>query len=679
MAVISQNQATYLNNLIAGGGGNAEWAKAQLKGTTVAPAPAPTPVYTPPAPVYTAPKPAPAPVYTPPTPIYTAPKPAPVSNPYINPYTNPYTAPTPAPAPKPVIGPPAPASTPSKAVSQNQYDYLNKLVSGGGGNAEWAKDQLKGVTVTPSTSTPTSTVSNPGLGAGGVNYNDLSSAGKQAMTDSLGKIKNDSAYVNDEVARSLAVIANRHAAGLNTADQENYLYGTLGYKAPTTEPTPPSTGTDVGTPTPAPTPTPTSTISPREETAYDPGTFKNDMTDLINQQTANAYAAQLAKLQELRDTQLLGLKGQEDLSNQNADSQANKASAANAVAAQRLKERMASMGLLDSGYNLENMSDLNAERQSNLGSIEQQRSNNKQAIEEQKTQINNAVAKGDLALLQELQAKQGQQLLDLGYAVDSREFQNVQYEWNKIMQEAGATGNYNGQRTLAGSAQDWGKTVDTANLTGQFNGQSTLAGKQANWNAMKDVWDASGKMVNPQQDWSGLIRQATSGDAPLTQAAQQTKINNLWQSAQQTGFISNDLADAVGLPRGTTTLEAQRLLLQQDQNAQGWAGLDIKQATAANGGSNNTLFTAGQLMNNIQDGLVTKSTVWDANQGQYVTNTTPITDGNTRYNVYKKTILSGNGFTDAQIDAILAAGGFTPAEIKDFQSKLTKEYGISGN
>lgn len=608
------------------------------------------------------------------------------------------------------------------SISQNQYNYLTNLTKGGGGNAQWAKEQLKGTTVAKPI-TPTSTTSNttpitpktnttpitptynktpttntsPGLGgiASGVAA-AASTASKSTTTPSSPTFtplpygsdiinfdqsvdpQKQIADIGDEWAKAKTAGASKatldaihaKAAAIGGANGGTFNSRTGTWTFATPAPTP------VPDPTPAPVPVPTG--SPRQDTAYDPGTFKNDMTDLINQQTANAYAAQLAKLQELRDQQLLGLKGQEDLSNQNADSEANKASAANAVAAQRLKERMASMGLLDSGYNLENISDLSAQRQDALGSIEQQRSNNKQAIEEQKAQINNAVAKGDLALLQDLQAKQAQQLIDLGYNVDSREFQNVQYEWNKIMQEAGVTGNYNGQRTLAGAAQDWGKTVDMANLTGQFNGQQTMAGRQADWNAAKDVWDASGRMVNPNQNWGSLITQSQSNKAPLTQAAQQTKINNLWQSAQQTGYISNELADAVGLPRGTTTLAAQQLLLDQDRNQQGWAGLDIKQSDAANGGSTKTLFTAGQLMNNVQDGLVTKTTVWDANQGQYVTHTTPVTDSNSRYNVYKQTILSGNGFTDAQMDAILAAGGFTPAEINAFQTKLSKEYGLGG-
>lgn len=49
MGVIDKNQYDYLQNLVSQGGGNGEWAKAQLQGATVAP-PTPTPPPTPPPP-----------------------------------------------------------------------------------------------------------------------------------------------------------------------------------------------------------------------------------------------------------------------------------------------------------------------------------------------------------------------------------------------------------------------------------------------------------------------------------------------------------------------------------------------------------------------------------------------------------------------------------------------------
>lgn len=59
-----------------------------------------------------------------------------------------------------------------------------------------------------------------------------------------------------------------------------------------------------------------------------------------------------------------------------------------------------------------------------------------------------------------------------------------------------------------------------------LTGQSTLAGKNANLNAALSIGEQTGRVVNPQSDWSGLIRQAQSGNAPLTRTAQQQAFEN---------------------------------------------------------------------------------------------------------------------------------------------------------
>jgi hypothetical protein len=68
----------------------------------------------------------------------------------------------------------------------------------------------------------------------------------------------------------------------------------------------------------------------------------------------------------------------------------------------------------------------------------------------------------------------------------------------------------------------------------------TLQGQQvdlqrqgANWDAARSVWDATGSLVNPQSDWSGLLRQVQAGGSPLTQAAQQQLFNNNMSLRQQ--------------------------------------------------------------------------------------------------------------------------------------------------
>lgn len=60
------------------------------------------------------------------------------------------------------------------------------------------------------------------------------------------------------------------------------------------------------------------------------------------------------------------------------------------------------------------------------------------------------------------------------------------FDWGKLMDEAGLTGQYNGQRTLAGQQFDWGKLMDEAGLTGYYNGDRTMAGQSFDWNKIVD-------------------------------------------------------------------------------------------------------------------------------------------------------------------------------------------------
>ncbi|UVI31221.1 hypothetical protein [Paenibacillus spongiae] len=170
-------------------------------------------------------------------------------------------------------------------------------------------------------------------------------------------------------------------------------------------------------------------------------------------------------------------------------------------------------------------------------------------------------------------------------------------DWGRTIDEANLTGDYKGRRTLVGQNADWGRTVDTANLTGVFNGQQTLAGqaqglanKQANLNAALSVGAATGKAITPQGDWSGLFRQAANQNTPLnlagqgqqmdqmqvmagltgylpngqkTNALQQQELQNLWQVADATGTIPDSLADLYGIPRGSQTMQAKQFAFNQ--------------------------------------------------------------------------------------------------------------------
>lgn len=63
---------------------------------------------------------------------------------------------------------------------------------------------------------------------------------------------------------------------------------------------------------------------------------------------------------------------------------------------------------------------------------------------------------------------------------------NKQFDWGKLMDEAGLSGMYNGNRTMQGQQFDWGKQMDEAGLMGLFNGNRTLQGQQFDWGKTVD-------------------------------------------------------------------------------------------------------------------------------------------------------------------------------------------------
>lgn len=67
-------------------------------------------------------------------------------------------------------------------------------------------------------------------------------------------------------------------------------------------------------------------------------------------------------------------------------------------------------------------------------------------------------------------------------------------------------------------------------LAGQ---QVDLQGRQANLDAALNVANMTGRVVNPQSDWTGLFRQANSGKAPLTMAGQNQQFQQGMQNRQQ--------------------------------------------------------------------------------------------------------------------------------------------------
>jgi hypothetical protein len=221
----------------------------------------------------------------------------------------------------------------------------------------------------------------------------------------------------------------------------------------------------------------------------------------------------------------------------------------------------------------------------------------------------------------------------------------------------------------------------------------TLQGQQldmqrqaANWGAAQSVWDATGRLVNPQTDWTGLLRQVQNGNAPLTMAAQQQGFNNQFNLEQ---FAYQKARDAIsdqqwkakfdqdvnqfGLNYALQSLSEQnqqayreaQIGLSQDDNARQWAQLDATLAANTGGSPEYNGMSANQVYDAVRNRFVKV----DKDDKQYIPS-----DAGTKKKIYES--VGGMGLPQGQDEQVMMMLGLTAQDI----SKFDKEYGVaSGN
>lgn len=323
--------------------------------------------------------------------------------------------------------------------------------------------------VQPETSTSANNGSSS-IGVGGFVYGSGNTAADRAYEANIKLWNSNPAARQAEIDRTLGVIKSLKANGKDVSAQEKHLYGTLKYTGPNNDTNP-------------------TNILAASQPANDLTSFKESQTNLIKDIYANQRASQLQKIKEVRDTQLQGLNKVNTQAEASATAQRGQIAAADIQASQRLRESMAQMGLLNSGDNLTAQGNLNTQRQSAMGQVNQELARVKQDVEERRTQINNAAANNDLALLQQLQAQQAQDMLALGYQVNDREYRDAVFGWQQQVDTAQLTGQFNGAPTFAAQAQqfaqdqqNWENRFNFGVATGTFaNGQQTLQKAQQDW------------------------------------------------------------------------------------------------------------------------------------------------------------------------------------------------------
>ncbi|MGF6352492.1 hypothetical protein ABIE27_000388 [Paenibacillus sp. 4624] len=530
--------------------------------------------------------------------------------------------------------------------------------------------------VAPKPTPSLSTLATPGMGNGGANYNTGDQAMKLQIAQNQARIGSDTGFRDNEVSRALQVIKNRQAQGQDTSAQQKYLTTNLGYKAPSATP---------------PTPTP----SPSTPSANTQMTNTQQGMDLLSQMRAIANREQTPfsydpNADPLYQAALKRAQANIDSGNSATQAELNRRGILNStITSDRMSELAAQeMGrvetdvmpsLMQQAYQqyMDNEA-LKQQQFGNLGALSQS------YLGEDQRQFGNRVTEGELlgnympegaqtAINNILQLKQ--QAEAKGITAQERSKLSAQADGYRaqllsmgIDTAAYASGvNYNtartnnaGIRTLGGQAMD-------------------LNNKQANLNAAGAYMDATGRVVTPQSDWSGLARQAANPNAPLTMAGQnqafnqqQVGIDNQFRAEQ---FAYAKARDAVadsqwsaqfnqnvtqfGLNYALQQLQQQddsayrnaMLSINQDENSRAWLGLQNAPSAEYNG------MNANQVLSALQS--------------QYIDPTTEKyaapKDAATREQIYQQ--VAGFGLPPGQDDQVMLSMGLTTKEIQEFDKK----------
>lgn len=539
--------------------------------------------------------------------------------------------------------------------------------------------------------------SNPSLGNGGINYATANTAGRQGITSNQAQIKTNDAYRQSEIARTLATITNRQQQGLDVGAQTKYLNTNLGYQSPMAQ----AAANVQANPTTAqnnfavPGSRTEGTLSKIDNFINNQSQFQFNRPDAFSydQNTDPAYQAQLAEAKK-------------NVMNQQADTNA---------------------GLRATGQGKSSWSETVA---NNLGNsaMESIANNLVPQLMQQAYQRYSDDANRDMQV-QQMNYGVGQDAI--GNLGNLYGLQNQEYFQNPL-QEAQVTGNYlpteardainnllslkeqaetkgitaedrsalskqadfiRNQLTGMGiDASQYGANVSRSNAAQVNPGIRTLAGqqvdlgnRQANLAAAGMYMDASGRIITPQNDWTGLARQAANPNAPLTQSGQnqafnqqQTGIDNNFRAEQfayqkardavadsQWGAAFQQNATQFGMNYAMDELKRQdenayrnaMTAISQDENSRAWLGLGNTQPAEYSG------MSAKDVLSTLQ------SQYTDPTTNTFVAPK----DSTAKDQLYQQ--IASYGLPIGQDDQVMLSMGLTAKEIQEFD----KKYGNSGN
>lgn len=511
------------------------------------------------------------------------------------------------------------------------------------------------------------------LGTGGVDYNTADAAAKKRLAQLRVQRQNDPNFNTNETQRALSVYQNRLNAGLDTSAQSKYLTSNLGY----TGALPTATQGSVAAPKP--------TYTQEAQSLYD--MMKNRATQPVKEfsydpQSDPAYQSALKRAQ-----------ANIEQGNSAAQAEMNRRGILNStITSDRMGEISANeMGRVETEV-VPQLMQAAYQRYADQLAQEQQQFANAGALAgmftgEDQRQFGNRVTEADLTGNYMPAGAQDivNNILQLKEMAETKGISAA----DRAQLSARADGMRAQLLSMGVDTSQLGANVKSTSARQANIGVRTLAGQQAdmqrqaaNWNAAQSVWDASGRLVNPQSDWSGLLRQAQNEKAPLTMAAQQQNFQNqqvLEQFAYQKArdsigdvqwkaqFDENTrqfgLSYALDQLRESnqTAYQNAQIAMGQDDNARLWAQLDAELSRSTGG----TAEYNGMSANQVYDAVRSRFMKTDNKSGkEYIP-----TDAGTKQKIYES--VGGMGLPQGQDEQVMMMLGLTAADIK----KYDKQYG----
>lgn len=419
----------------------------------------------------------------------------------------------------------------------NERKYLNNLISGGGGNAEWAKNQMKEL------NSAEQKYGNSGGGSSGGGSGGSSGGGSRTTPDGFqGSATGVQTNYEDQDAIRERMNENSkrwhsasdeererlHAENERLADQINQTGGDVSFD--------PATGTWTGT----------AGTRRQQQVGYGGGVSAPTISGLTNRapdltSTLDkwlAAAQEQAKLQADYATKT----GIDELKRAEEDAQAQFQTQRDQIEASRAKA--SDNQVL---YN-ERRGDRGGIGAAQYDSIANTAAQNQLAVNQAQVKLSTDTARqiADLRAQGEFQKADAllqlsqtylQQLISIqqwgaefNLSVDQFNKQIEQWNYEYELKVADLLGSYRGQQTLASKQYDFDREYKTAGLTGTFRGQQTLESRAALAEAGIALAQAgiqpSASQLEAMRDLYGYDENAVSGLVQTAKLAQQAKLKS---------------------------------------------------------------------------------------------------------------------------------------------------------